>query len=154
MKDLKTLTDNGWTRIDAAIHGEFYLGILLRMHGQSEAASRRNCKGWDGDIYHAYRHTDGQVAMALATTWDDASSAQRFAKAYVSILPAKLGVDKLDVLKSAGDGFDVTYSCGESGGTGRVVLRDRELFVVEGADRDTVDAVVQEMRAIKIKHVE
>jgi hypothetical protein len=67
-----------WTRIDAAVHGEFYLGMWLQAMGASNLDARRAAAGWDGGIYSAFRNEAGDVLVVLATTWDDADQARQF----------------------------------------------------------------------------
>ncbi len=43
---LESLQGTGWTEIDAAIHGEFYLGLMLRNFGCEGHAARRAAAGW------------------------------------------------------------------------------------------------------------
>jgi len=66
----------GWRDLDVMIVGELWLRVLLDLRIPTSDASAA-AAGWDGGIYRAW--TDGDdVAVILATTWDDPVEAAGF----------------------------------------------------------------------------
>ncbi len=148
---LTVLTDSGWSRIDAAIHGEFYLSGLLQNFGVPASAAKEAARGWDGDIYHAYRHRDGRVLIVLATTWDTEKDAQEFYEAYRSMLSAKY--PKLEAQAGTPDDVSI-YDCGDPQlGHGRVQRRGQEVFVVEGGSPAEGQKLMESLLELPIEHV-
>lgn len=152
----KRLKVNGWELIDSAIHGEFYLNLLLRNYELDKAVADTATSGWDGDIYRAYKTRDGsKIMVVMATTWDSEKDAKQFYDAYKAILPVKYA----SVSKAESDDetdTDYLYSCSaddKSGDTGRLVLRGKEVFLVEGCDNKTATSLVEYMKKMKIEYV-
>ena len=149
---LESLQDTGWTEIDAAIHGEFYLGLMLRNFGCDRHAARRAAAGWDGDLYRAYRDDAGRTLIALVTTWDSEEDAKQFLQAYDSILDRKYPKLARDNDPRAAD---VIYDCGGAElGAGYVARRGTEVFVVEGADRELGRRILDELKGQPIAPVD
>jgi hypothetical protein len=150
--EIPAIAEGGWREADAAIHGEFYLRILLKRLGASPEAAEKAAAGWDGDMYRAWRADDGRIAFALATTWDTEKDAEEFFDAYRATLPKKyehLAEEKGSDLGS----LRYTYGA-ESLGTGALVLRGLEVFAVEGFAADLREKVVASLLAMKVEHVE
>lgn len=189
LPDFLYLEEAGWSKIDEAVHGEFYLRMMLREQGLDRRAAETAAAGWDGDIYRAYRHIDGRVLMALATTWDTEADAREFAAAYARTLAKKLNVtfdgdtfddesnrfeydfaDSFAVPKQpAGDGAESAEPAISGGAAvnadgaqtpkprsmGTVLLRGKEVFVVEGApDRGLTNRLLASLTGIAIEYVE
>lgn len=143
---------SGWRRADLAVHGELYLRVLLLRHGTASAAARKAAAGWDGDVYGAWRSADGRTSIVLATTWDTPRDAQEFFDAYRRTLPKKY--EKL-VEETGSDLSSLRYTYGEEKlGTGALVLRDREVFAVEGFEAELRSKFVEALVAAAIAHVE
>ena len=150
--DLPEIAAGGWHDVDAAIHGELYLGILLKRHGVAAAVARKAVAGWDGDMYRAWRAADGRTAFVLATTWDTEQDAAEFFDAYRSTLAKKYA--KLAEEKGS-DLMSLRYTYGvESLGTGALVLRGLEVFAAEGFAADLREKIVAALVAMKVAHVE
>lgn len=148
------LQERGWKQIDSAMHGEFYLGLLLGNFGCPAPRAARASAGWDGDLYRAYQREDGRVMFVLATTWDSEKEAQEFYKAYQSILKTKCGLPK-PVAEYAANENETIYPCGtEADDTGRLALSGREVFVVEGVPADLADRIMTDLKAQQIEHVD
>jgi hypothetical protein len=140
----------GWTRIDQAVHGEFYLGLLLRQQGASREVVAQAAAGWDGDVYQAWRRGEEEICVVLATTWDTEDDAREFFEAYRSILPAKHPGLAGPPEPAAGA---CAYGCGPpAGARGRLVLRGREVFAVEGAPEEVVNSLVVQALAEPIAY--
>lgn len=155
LPDLPYLEQEGWRLVDSAVHGEFYLELLLRNHGASAQAARRASVGWDGDIYRAWRHEDGRVLIALATTWDTEKDAREFFEAYRSIVPRKFRIDKPGGDEPGAPADRAEYQWGAAGlESGLTLLRGREVFIVEGAAPAMVKRIVDDAAAVKIEHVQ
>lgn len=142
----------GWRRADLAVHGELYLRVLLLRHGTSSPAARKATAGWDGDVYAAWRAPDGRTAVVLATTWDTVRDAQEFFDAYRATLPRKYA--KL-AEEPGSDLASLRYTYGEEAlGTGALVLRDREVFAVEGFEAALRTRFVEALLAAPVERVE
>lgn len=152
LPEVPEIAAGGWRSADLAVHGELYLRVLLLRHGASSAAARKASAGWDGDVYGAWRGADGRTAIVLATTWDTVRDAQEFFDAYRATLPKKY--EKL-VEEAGSDLSSLRYAYGEESlGTGALVLRDREVFAVEGFGADLRAKVVGALTAAAVAHVE
>lgn len=153
MDQVAGFDDAGWELIDSAIHGEYYLRLLLRNFNCPGPRAKIATEGWDGDVYRAYRNDDGAVAIALATTWDSEKDAEQFFDAYTSILPTKYV--ELEVLTNEAQGGEFNFDCGQpSLGQGRVLLRGREVFIVEGGSAATGKSAMDSLKAMIIQHVD
>lgn len=93
LPDLLFVDEAGWTKIDEAVHGEFYLDVMLRTQGVAKPKAAAATAGWDGDIYRAYRNEAGDVFFVFASTWDSDEDAREFANAYAASLQKKLGIE-------------------------------------------------------------
>lgn len=93
LPDLLYVDEAGWSEIDSAVHGQFYLDLMLRQQGVSRNIAQTASRGWDGDIYRAYRNEAGQVFFVFASTWDGEADAREFASAYAASLQKKLNVE-------------------------------------------------------------
>lgn len=147
----KSLAEGGWKPIDAAIHGELMLNLLLREQGVPRRQADRATTGWDGDLYRAWRRAeDGRVMIALATTWDTEEDASQFFAAYRVALDRKYP-DK--VLAEDQEGL-LTYACGHESGVGALALRGQEVFALEGVDENMlVDLLPQMLNVTAIDRV-
>ena len=143
------LTAAGWQPVDAAIHGEMYLALLLKNVGADDATARAATAGWDGDIYRAYAKGE-RVMVVLATTWDDAREAKEYYAAHSRGLKKK-GYQGTDIENEDG-GRRFVFTCGKPTDTGLMLLRGREVFLVEGADQATCKKVMRDLKAMKIKY--
>ena len=71
----------GWDLVDQQPLGE----LLIKLWIEEELGGTRGAQagaGWAGDTYGLYRHTDGRLAFALRTTWDNEGEAQQFYESY------------------------------------------------------------------------
>ncbi len=144
----------GWKEIDSARHGEYYLALLLRNFDCPGAKANRATAGWDGDLYRAYQREDGRVMFILATTWDSEKDAQEFFDAYKSILTTKCALPE-PVETYVEESGDVAYPCGGGGDdTGRLALRGREVFIVEGAPAQLAGVMIRQAKAVEIQHAD
>lgn len=151
---LAYLEKEGWRPIDEAVHGEFYLDLLLRNHGADARTARRAAAGWDGDVYHAWRHEDGRVLITLATTWDTEKDAREFFEAYRSIIPRKFGLEPPEDDQPDPTANRAEYHWGAAGReSGVTLLRGREVFIVEGAAPAMVKRIMDDLSAMKIDYV-
>ena len=146
---LATLTAAGWQPVDAAIHGESYLTLLLKNVGADDATARAATAGWDGDIYRAYVKGE-RVMVVLATTWDDAREAREYYAAHSRGLKQK-GYQGAE-FGTEGAGRRFAFTCGKPTDTGILLLRGREVFLVEGADKATCKRILRDLKAMKIKY--
>ena len=154
LPDMGYLDDAGWTPIDSAVHGEFYLNLLLRNFGSQPGEAVIATSGWDGDLYRAYRRGDGRVMFVLATTWDTEKDARQFFSAYQAILPTKCQLPRSVEEFRVAPG-EIAYPSGTAADdTGRLVQRGREVFVVEGAPDDLVTRIMRDLEAAAIEHVD
>ncbi len=144
----------GWKQIDSAMHGEFYLGLLLSNFGCPSPRAARASAGWDGDLYRAYQREDGRVMFVLATTWDTEEDAQEFYKAYQSVLRTKCSLPDPVSEYSTKDGETLYPSGAEADDAGRLALRGREVFVVEGAPAELATRIMTDLKALDLKHVD
>jgi hypothetical protein len=150
--EVPEIAAGGWHEVDAAIHGELYLGVLLKRHGVAAPAARKAAAGWDGDMYRGWRSADGRTAFVLATTWDTEKDAAEFFDAYRSTLAKKY--EHLTEEKGS-DLSSLRYTYGaESLGTGALVMHGLEVFAVEGFAADLRETVVAALVAMKVEHVE
>lgn len=149
---LPGIEDEGFRRIDAAVHGELYLRILLLEHGLAAPIARAATAGWDGDTYAAYGRGKNDTAIVLATTWDTEEDAREFDLAYRTILPAKYPGFALEEI--IGNGTTYLFDCGDKLGTGGVLLRGREVFVVEGLTKVGRSRVLSSLGELDVEPVE
>lgn len=78
-----------WRVLYEDVLGELELGILLEQHlgvGLDSLAV-----GWDGDVVRLLESGLGERALVLASVWDDAAAADRFAAAYREVLAERTG---------------------------------------------------------------
>ncbi|MCA9295212.1 MAG: hypothetical protein KC983_01820 [Phycisphaerales bacterium] len=141
----ETLDD--FTRIDAAIHGEFYLGMWLQAMGASNLDARRAAAGWDGDIYSAYRNDAGDVIVVLATTWDDDDQAKQFRTTLARCL-----TNDMALRKAAAEPVGRLSVAGTMSAT--LAWTGREVFLVIGNDATLRTALTEELLAMTVNHVE
>jgi tetratricopeptide (TPR) repeat protein len=156
LPDVPEIAAASWREVDAAIHGELYLRVLLKRNGVKPGDSKKAAAGWDGDLYRAWRQADGRTAIVLATTWDTEADAKDFYDSYRLALGTKY--EKLFVEPSSDEKKDVPqllYGCGDAAlGAGALVLRGREVFAVEGFAKELRAQVVEALLAATIRHVE
>jgi len=81
LNDTASVLGDGWTEIDEATLGEFYLRAyldnqLLRDDWQ------RGASGWGGDRYRIHVDESGDVAMVLRLAWDTVPDAEEFSDVY------------------------------------------------------------------------
>lgn len=150
LPEFQTLEKNGWKVIDAAIHGELMLNLLLREQGVPRRQADRAAEGWDGDLYRAWRRAeDGRVMIALATTWDSEEDARQFFAAYRVALDRKYP-DK--VLAEDQEGL-ITYACGKGLGVGALALRGQEVFALEGVDENMLADLLPQLLDSAIERI-
>ncbi len=147
-----TLNAAGWTRVDCAIHGEFYLSLMLRQCGVQRGKARQAANGWDGDIYEAFQNAEGDTAIVFASTWDSEDEAREFFEAYLLGTDGKYQDKK--VLAGDVETGRVAFDCGEGLGAGYVVLRGREVFAVEGFTQALGALALTELLALPILHID
>jgi len=152
LPQFESLRNSGWTLIDSAIHGELLLQALLGLYEAERFDAMGAAAGWDGDIYQAWKSSDGRIGIVLATTWDSENDASEFFESYLGILSNKY--PQL-VQHDIGD-HSMVYECGGGAiyGWGWIVKRGREVFAIEGFDRDTGDDLLEQLKALDIEHVD
>ncbi|MCH7792256.1 MAG: hypothetical protein IID31_08265 [Planctomycetes bacterium] len=152
LPEFPSLTELGFEPIDAAIHGEFYLGVLLRNLGVNEYVVAQAIEGWDGDVYRAYARPSGETMIVLATTWDTDKDAGEFLAAYSEALSSKYGEDAPSVTHKE----NVTHVIVESdrGFEGHAIRRGREVFVVEGASRELTKAILSQLIWMELERID
>lgn len=159
---------DGWERIDAAVHGQAYLGIMLTNFGLPALSVSRATQGWDGDVYHAYRSEDGRVAVVLATVWDTERDAREFVAAFRETIAVKHpGTEIEQVLdgeqRVVGYRYTMTRDplakdeAGDAGETGMaegLIKREGdEVVLVEGLPGEGLDAAVAEALGVAVEKV-
>ncbi|CAM2069850.1 hypothetical protein SCOR_31025 [Sulfidibacter corallicola] len=150
----KWLKRKGWQGIDEAIHGEFYLRMWLERLEVPAKSAIAAAAGWDGDYYRAWRRTNGEVLVALSTTWDDAHEATQFTTTLRDTLTTRYGAGLKEAAPKTQNGaWRLRYECGEGLGTGLIVRHKREVFMVEGADLQTVQRLMRYLTRQPIFHV-
>jgi len=145
------LSDDGWTRVDAAVHGEYYLRVLLKNFDVAQADAETAAAGWDGDLYHAYRNDDDDILVVFASTWDSEQDATEFFDHYRSALENKY--DNLEPVDAETTDDRYVFDCGDDLGHGIVQRRGREVFFVEGGSMDVVTQLIDELNDVPIEHV-
>lgn len=149
LPEFPSLKDAGWRLIDTAIHGEFYLDMLLREHGVSDGDARRASYGWDGDVYQAWKNEAGEVAIILATTWDRERDALQFYEAYQEVVNAKYPERTYDESRPY-----VAFDCGGDLGHAAVRASGQEVFIIEGFSEEIARDLVEELAALEVEHVD
>ncbi len=143
-----------WDQLDAAIHGEFYLQVLLTNFDSSPVDSKNATAGWDGDAYAAYRNADtDDIVVVMATTWDTDAEAQEFYREYRSILAKKftdLEMDKIS--EQLGDASVTYHGADKARGFGQLVHRGKEVFFVEGGSKKLNQTILNELQANEIEY--
>ena len=122
---------NGWSEATRDTLGELILRTWLDVHGvgvpttglvpaPSEEAQKATA-GWGGDRLVLLRHDDGELAIAMSTTWDTAADAAEFAEAAETALadPGLVG----ELFHRAGS-RDVLIAIGDDAGAVLAALRD------------------------------
>lgn len=154
LPEMTYLGESGWRAVDSAVHGEFYLNLLLRNFGSQAGDAMIAAAGWDGDIYQAWRREDGRVMFALATTWDTEQDAAEFLEAYRSILRTKCGLDA-DPPTEPDESGAIVYASGDGiDDVGRLAQRGREVFIVEGAPAELGRRILADLMAVEIEYVD
>ena len=156
------LEAEGWTRIDAAVHGELHLALLLELNGCPRLNAEAAAAGWDGDVYQAFWHPEKKHTMTvLQTTWDDDTEALRFFEAYHDTFrtkyPKRAGsASGPGNASGAGDesGSLVSFDSGDPA-LGQVWLerKGREVFAIEGGDPGLAVELAGALRALEVRHV-
>lgn len=140
-----------WTHVDSAIHGEYYLFLLIGRWTERFTGLIAS-HGWDGDIYQAWRSPSGAIAILTATTWDTPKDAREFYEGYLRVLGRKY-VDQKPDPDATADRY--SYACGEPGlEHGWLILRGREVFILEGFPKQLGSAVLEQLEAMEIDYVE
>ncbi len=153
LPEMPYLGEAGWRAVDSAVHGEFYLNLLLRNFGSQAGDALIAAAGWDGDIYRAWQREDGRVMFTLATTWDSEQDAGEFAAAYRSILRTKCGLEA-DPPSEPDESGAIAYPSGDGADdVGLLAQRGREVFIVEGAPPDLGRRMLADLMAAEIKHI-
>jgi len=107
-----------------------YLELWKVPHGAEAAA------GWGGDRYSVTRRRDGRLIGRIATIWDTAQDARRFADAYAASLAARFPGDRGGLLAGGVARPD--------GGRVFVRIAGHRVFIVDGADdAAAIDALVR-----------
>jgi len=141
LPDVSWLAEPGFHELDSAVLGEFYIALLLRTLG-ADMLDQVASQGWDGDVYAAFGRAE-ETLVVLATTWDGESDAREFFDVYRSVLGKKYPASVLGEVAETESGRRVDYVCGEALGVGVVVQRGLDVFIVEGADREVSDRVIE-----------
>lgn len=152
LPEFPSLTEHGFEPIDAAIHGEFYLGVLLRNLGVNEYVVAEAIEGWDGDVYRAYARPSGETMIILATTWDTAKDAGEFLAAYSKALSSKYGEDAPTETQKENATHVIVES--ERGFEGHAIRRGRDVFVVEGAPRELTKAILSQLIWMELERID
>jgi hypothetical protein len=67
----------GWSDLTGNTLGELDLRILVQQYTDSTTGNRA-ASGWGGDRYRLVERADGQLGLALKTTWDTSNDANEF----------------------------------------------------------------------------
>jgi hypothetical protein len=134
------LIAEGWTQLDAAIHGEMLLDTLLRTHAVGRGAAQKAVAGWDGDVYYAFGRDD-EVLIVLMTAWDSEDDAVQFLEAYRETLASKYPRHRVrpDPSPDGAVRFDTTDP---RLGHGALVRSGERVYAVEGGSPVLVDRVL------------
>ena len=152
LPEMPWLAEAGFNELDSAVLGEFYIGLLLRMLGVG-MLDQIASQGWDGDVYAAFGRGD-ETLVVVATTWDTASDAREFFDVYRSALRSKYTELEQGEVIDAREGLRLSFDCGGGLGKGVLMLRDREVFLVEGGSESFVDRILRDLVAMPIEHVD
>lgn len=148
--EIAPLTAAGWTRSDAASHGEYYMRLLLELNGCSRFIAEAAAAGWDGDLYQAFRNEAGHTLITLTTTWDSEAEAGEFFRAYRTSFAGKY--PEVTSLASS-SATTAEFDTGDAArGWVRLVHRGREVIAVEGGPRELTATVEAALLAQPIPH--
>jgi len=119
-----------WELLDDDVLGEFQWRIVFKEQGlASEAESA--AAGWGGDSYAVFKRKDSKASLLLLrTSWDSEQDAREFADAYRRVLAAKYGGAAVPT---------------------RLEQKGVDVFVVEGGDEDSSDALMKVVKRVKPK---
>lgn len=118
----------GWELLDTDVLGEFQWRIVFMEHGlQTEAESA--AAGWGGDRYAVFTKQDSDATLLLLrTAWDSGAEATEFVNAYRKVQETK----RADREKPM-----------------RLEQKGRDVYIVEGGDETTADALLKFLRTMK-----
>jgi hypothetical protein len=109
----------GWEMLDQNVLGEARWQVVFREYGLGADAVAA-ASGWDGDDYAVFmRKADDALLLLWHTSWDTDADAVEFASAYRRLLEMKYA-----------DAPKLT----------RVQERGRNVFIVEGAEKASIEA--------------
>ncbi len=152
LPQFNALTRAKWTPVDSAVHGEYHLFNLFRRWQFDLFQARLATSGWDGDIYQAWKSRAETYAVICATTWDTEKDAEEFYKGYLRLLGTKYLQAKADADFTTSR---YSYACGIPAlEHGWLILRGREVFIIEGLPKDLGTEVLAELEAMKIEYVQ
>ncbi|MEJ2749087.1 MAG: hypothetical protein P8183_14450, partial [Anaerolineae bacterium] len=133
---LPPLTDtlgSGWSLVEEAVLGEFYLREYLTQQldsGDVDTAAT----GWGGDRYAVYWHEESDnLVLVLRTAWDSTGDADQFAAAYGRYTDARYG----PIGQAQADGA----TCWQSRVVTCMYRSGAEVLVMRTPDVDTAVAI-------------
>jgi hypothetical protein len=108
----------GWESLDQDVLGEARWRLVFREYGLGAEAVAA-ASGWDGDEYAVFmREADEAMLLLWHTSWDTDADAVEFASAYRRLLEVKYADEAVPT---------------------RVQDRGRNVFIVEGADKASIE---------------
>lgn len=117
-----------WELLEDDVLGEFQWRTVFKEHGlasEGEAAAA----GWGGDRYAVFKRKDSDATLLLLRTrWDSAKEASEFADVYRRVLAVKFADAQVPI---------------------RVVQKGVDVFIVEGGDEASIDALLKVVKNAK-----
>jgi hypothetical protein len=132
----------GWALLLRAVVGEFDLRVLFT-EALGRDRARTAAAGWDGAVSWFCERDGSPSFLGLVTTWDEATDAEEFARAWADWAAARDG-KKGGV---GGEGEELRVETED----GLVVVRrnGNDVLVADGVPPDRVDAVFAAMAEVK-----
>jgi hypothetical protein len=119
-----------WELLDDDVLGEFQWRIVFREQGFA-AEAESAAAGWDGDRYAVFMRKDSKATLLLLRTrWDSETEAREFAEVYARVLAVKYADAPVPT---------------------RLLRKGVDVFVVEGGDVASLDALIKIVRRAKSK---
>jgi len=124
----KALRD--WELLDDDVLGEFQWRSIIKEQG-FPAEAESVAAGWGGDRYAVFKRKDSDaMLLLLRTSWDSEAEAREFADVYGRVQAAKYGDAKVPV---------------------RLEQKGVDVFIVEGGDAASTDALLKIVKGAKVK---
>jgi len=124
----KALRD--WELLDDDVLGEFQWRSIIKEQG-FPAEAESVAAGWGGDRYAVFKRKDSDAMLLLVrTSWDSEAEAREFVDVYARVQAAKYGDAKVPV---------------------RLEQQGVDVFIVEGGDAASTDALLKLVKGAKVK---